>query len=355
MLGWSYEKAGVDRDKIRTAHSTIAELIQRTYKVRKGEFGEVLAGFGHYASLIDIGEERALALHSDGCGSKVIVAQLMNRFSTIGIDCVAMCVNDLVCLGAEPTTLIDYLALERPDEAMVNEIMVGLVEAAERTRTTIIGGETAVMPDVIKGAVPGRGFDLAAFCLGWVRKDRIVWGDRLEPDDVILGLRSSGIHSNGLSLARKVLLDEAKLDLKKKPQELQRTLGEELLEPTTIYQEAVIHAIENSDVHAVAHITGGAFTKLKRFESYSKVGFHLDKMPEPHPIFRLIKKLGRITDEEMYRTFNMGIGLCIMTPKKHVVEVTESCEASGFETYDIGRVTAKSGVSLDLRGRTITL
>lgn len=354
-MAWSYAKAGVDRDKVRTAHSAIAKLIQSTYKFRNGKFGEVLAGFGHYASLIDIGGGRALALHCDGCGTKVLVAQLMNRFDTIGTDCVAMCVNDLVCLGAEPTALIDYLALEKPDEAMISEIMKGLVEAAEKTKIPIIGGETAIMPDVITGAVPGKGFDLAAFCLGLVDKDRIIRGDKLKPGDVILGVESSGIHSNGLSLARKILLEKAKLNLKKKPPELRRSLGEELLEPTRIYLEAVISAIENTEIHAVAHITGGAFTKLRRFEPYAKVGFHLDKMPEPKPIFKLIQKTGGVTDEEMYRTFNMGIGLCMMTPKKNLEEAASFCEASGFKTYEIGRVVEESGVRLEVHGRTITL
>lgn len=352
---WSYEKAGVDQQKIKIVHSEIAKLINKTYRFRTGKFAEVLTGFGHYASLIDIGGGRALALHSDGCGTKVLVAQLMNKFDTIGIDCVAMCVNDLICLGAEPTTLIDYLALERPDETMVSEIMRGLVEAAEKTEISIIGGETAIMPDVIKGAVPGRGFDLAAFCLGEVEKDRIIGGDRLEPGDVIIGVESSGIHSNGLSLARKVLLEKERLDLNMKPQGLNRTIGEELLVPTRIYVKPIMNAMKVADIHGIAHITGGAFTKLKRFEPYAKVGFCLDNMPESQPIFRLIQDAGRITDDEMYRTFNMGVGLCIMTPKECVEGVISSFESFDFKTYHVGRVADETGVRLTTKGKTLVL
>jgi len=354
-LVWSYAKVGIDPKKIKASHSAIAKVIQSTYKLRRGKFGDVLVGFGHYASLVDIGGGKALALHSDGCGTKVLVAQLMNRFNTIGIDCVAMCVNDIICIGAEPTTLIDYLALERPDETMVHEIMKGLAEAAEKTRISIIGGETAIMPDVIKGAVPGRGFDLSAFCLGLIKKSHLIMGNKLKPGDSIIGVESSGLHSNGFSLARKVLLEEAKYNLRKKPPDLQRSLGEELLEPTRIYLETVRSAIKNAEVHAIAHITGGAFSKLRRFEPYANVGFRLANMPRPQPIFQLIQKMGRINDEEMYRTFNMGIGLCIVTPKSDVEQLISACQTSGFRAYDIGKVTKELGVRLEVGGRTITL
>ena len=354
-MSWSYERAGVDLRRVKAAHTAIDRLIQKTYGIRRGKSGRVLIGSGHYASLIDLGQEKAIALHCDGCGTKVLVAQLMNEFDTVGIDCVAMCVNDLICLGVEPVTLVDYLALERPDEVMVNEIMTGLVKAAKIAKITIIGGETATMPDVIKGAVPGRGFDLAAFCLGLVRKKSVIAGNRLRPGDLIVGVESSGIHSNGFSLARRVLLDEAKMNLNERPPELRQTLGEELLEPTRIYRDPVLSMIENIDIHAIAHITGGAFTKLKRFGPYAKVGFHLDNLPDPHPIFKLIQRVGRITDQEMYKTFNMGIGLCVMTPKKNIEQVATLCKASGFKTHEIGRVVKATGITVDIGGKTLIL
>jgi phosphoribosylformylglycinamidine cyclo-ligase len=354
-LSWNYEKAGVDREKIRDSHATIAKLIKETYDFRKGKICDVIKGFGHYASLIDIGEGKALALHCDGCGTKVLIAQLMNKFDTIGIDCVAMCVNDLICIGAEPTTLIDYLALEKPDEAMLHEIMKGLVNAAKEINLNIIGGETAIMPDVIKGAVTGRGFDLAAFCLGVIKTDSVIMGDKLSPGDIIIGVESSGIHSNGLSLARKILLDNAKYSLTNELSEIGRSLGEELLEPTEIYVPAVLTSIENAEIHAVAHITGGAFSKLKRFESYANVGFHLQNMPEPQPVFKLMQDIGKISDDEMYKTFNMGIGLCMITDKKSADQIVSSCDKLGFRSHIIGNVINETGVRLTIKDRTISL
>jgi phosphoribosylformylglycinamidine cyclo-ligase len=354
-LSWDYEKAGVDREKIRGSHEIIARLIKDTYDFRKGKLCDVIKGFGHYASLIDIGEGKALALHCDGCGTKVLIAQLMNKFDTIGIDCVAMCVNDLICIGAEPTTLIDYLALEKPDETMLHEIMKGLVNAAKKISLNIVGGETAIMPDVIKGAIPGRGFDLAGFCLGVIKTDSIIMGDKISPSDIIIGIESSGIHSNGLSLARKILLEKAKYSLTYEIDEIGRSLGEELLEPTKIYVPAVMDAIQNSEIHGIAHITGGAFSKLKRFEPYANVGFHLQNMPEPQPIFKLIQDNGKITDDEMYKTLNMGIGLCIITNKTNVDQIISSCNKFGLITHIIGNVINETGVRLTKKDRTIYL
>lgn len=354
-MNWDYEKAGVDREKIRDSHTAIAELIKETYDFRKDKLCDVIKGFGHYASLIDIGDGKALALHCDGCGTKVLIAQLMNKFDTIGIDCVAMCVNDLICIGAEPTTLIDYLALEKPDESMVHEIMRGLVNAAKEINLNIIGGETAIMPDVITGAVPGRGFDLAAFCLGVIKTDSIIMGDKLSPDDIIIGIESSGIHSNGLSLARKILLDKAKYSLTDEIPEIGRSIGEELLEPTEIYVPAVMTLIQNAEIHAVAHITGGAFSKLKRFEPYANVGFHLQNMPKPQTVFKLIQDIGKITDDEMYKTFNMGIGLCVMTNNSNTDQIISTCDKLGLRTHIIGKVTNETGVRLTIKERTISL
>ncbi len=238
---------------------------------------------------------------------------------------------------------------------MLHEIMKGLVNAAKEINLNIIGGETAIMPDVIKGAIPGRGFDLAAFCLGVIKTDSIIMGDKLSSDDVIVGIESSGIHSNGLSLARKVLFDMANYSLTNEIPEIGRSLGEELLEPTEIYVKAVLTSMQNAEINAVAHITGGAFSKLKRFEPYANVGFHLQNMPEPQPIFKLIQDIGKITDDEMYKTFNMGIGLCLMANKTNADQIISSCDKLGLRTHMIGNVTNESGVRLTTKGRTISL
>ncbi|MHC1627999.1 MAG: AIR synthase related protein, partial [Candidatus Nezhaarchaeales archaeon] len=185
MAGWSYSKAGVDLDKIKKAHKAIASLIESTYKFREGLFGSIIKGAGHYAALIDIGGGKALALHADGVGTKVLIAQLMGKYDTVGIDCVAMNVNDLICVGAEPIALIDYLAMERSDEEMAAEIIKGLAKGAEMAGIAIIGGETAVMPDVIKGAVEGKGFDLAGLSIGVIDLDKLILGDKIQLGDVV--------------------------------------------------------------------------------------------------------------------------------------------------------------------------
>ncbi|MEM4700325.1 MAG: phosphoribosylformylglycinamidine cyclo-ligase [Candidatus Nezhaarchaeales archaeon] len=341
--GWTYARSGVDIEKVRRVHGSIAEVLARTHRFRPGALGGVLSKIGHYAGLVDIGGGRALAMHADGVGTKVLVAQLMDKFDTIGIDCVAMNVNDLVCIGAEPIALVDYLVVERPDEEMISEIMEGLARGAEAAEVAVVGGETAVMPDVVKGAVPGKGFDLAALSVGVVEVERLVSGERLRPGDVVVGVSSSGIHSNGLTLARKVLLSEGRGVHDALP-ELEASIGEELLKPTYIYVKPTLRALRSVEVHAVAHITGGAFTKLRRFESYSPVGFKLDQLPEPPGVFKAIQRLGGVSWREMYRTFNMGVGLCVVVPPEAVDDVICIYEAEGFEAWRVGEVVGEPGV-----------
>lgn len=255
--GWTYAKSGVDLARVKKAHRDIARLLSSTFKLREGKVGKVLSSIGHYAGLIDVGGGLALALHADGVGTKVLVAQLMDRYDTVGIDCVAMNVNDLVCIGAEPIALVDYLVVERAEEDMIAEIMEGLVKGAELAEVAIVGGETAVMPDVIKGEVEGKGFDLAALSIGVVDRRFILTGSELRPGDVIVGVESNGIHSNGLTLARKVLLQDR--SVYDSLPELECSIGEELLKPTFIYVKPTLKALKSLELHAIAHITGGAF------------------------------------------------------------------------------------------------
>jgi len=352
----TYAQAGVDVKSVRKAQASIRRALEATLRLRKGKFGELIGRFGHYASLIDIGGGRALAVHTDGVGTKVLVAQLMNKYDTVGIDCVAMNVNDLICIGAEPLALIDYLAVQKPDERMISEIMKGLVKGAKMASAMIVGGETAVMPDVIKGAVEGKGFDLAALSVGVVERKKIVTGKEIKPGDVVIGLESSGIHSNGLTLARKVLFERGKMKISCILPTLRRSVGEELLEPTKIYVKPVLEILENVEVHALANITGGAFGKLRRFEEYAKVGFRLDKMPKPQPIFEVIQKLGSISDKEMYQTFNMGIGFCVVTPRSQADKVVKICKKYKVKATVIGEVTRQIGVKIkNLKGKWISL
>ncbi|MEM4575993.1 MAG: phosphoribosylformylglycinamidine cyclo-ligase [Candidatus Nezhaarchaeales archaeon] len=348
-MSWSYSKAGVDLDRVKRAHKSIKEIIEVTYNFRRGLFGRVISGAGHYAALIDIGGGKVLALHADGVGTKVLIAQLMNRYDTIGIDCVAMNVNDLVCVGAEPVAMVDYIAMERSDEDMVAEIMRGLVRGAEMAGIAIVGGETAVMPGVIKGVVEGKGFDLAGLSVGVVDVDKIIMGDKVQLGDVVVGVRSSGIHSNGLTLARKVLLEYAGFTVHSYVDELHCTIGEELLKPTLIYVKPVLEMLQKGvEIHGIAHITGGSFTKLLRIAPKG-LGFRLDNMPQPQAVFNLIQRLGKISSWEMYRTFNMGVGFCVVVPRDVVEEVIKTFKVHGYEAQQIGFVIDRPQVEIELK------
>ncbi len=335
MKEFTYAKAGVDVSKEKKTYREIGEILKETLRHRDGKFGQVLSEIGHYAGLIDIGGGKVLALHSDGVGTKVLIAEVMDRYDTIGIDCIAMNVNDLICMGAEPVALLDYLAVEKLGNH-VNEIAKGLAKGAKEAGIAIVGGETALMPDVM------RGFDLSAMSLGVADKDRIVTGESIQANDLVIGLESSGIHSNGLTLARKLLL--SKYNVNDKIPGLGRTVGEELLEPTKIYVKPVLEIVEKCEVHGLANITGGAFSKLMRLGEIADVGFDLNDMPEPQPVFKLIQKLGNVSDREMYRTFNMGVGFCVIVPGKEKEKVMEICEKHGIKSWVIGKAIPEGKV-----------
>jgi phosphoribosylformylglycinamidine cyclo-ligase len=297
MEKFSYAKAGVD---IRQEEKAVKALVSQIKHVRQG-FGRPIL-MGHYASVLDFGDV-GVAITTDGVGTKILVAEKLGKFDTIGIDCVAMNVNDLVAIGAEPIAMVDYIATFKPDEKIMEEIAVGLEKGCEMANITLVGGETATLPDLIKG------WDLVGTAIGVVRKDRIITGERIEPGDVIFGIPSSGIHSNGLTLARKVI-ENAGYSYNDEF-ENGKTIGEELLTPTRIYIE-VLDVVRNFEVHGLAHITGGGLLNLKRLKSMK---FVIDDPLPPQRIFKFIQELGNVDDDEMYRTFNMGMGFAVILPK----------------------------------------
>lgn len=333
----TYSNAGVDVRKIKKAHQGIGSLISATHSLRKG----VISGYGHYAGLIEIADGKVLALHTDGVGTKVLVAQIAKRYNTIGIDCVAMNVNDIICVGAEPLAFVDYIALKKIDKELTDQITEGLVKGAKEAGIAIVGGETAVMPDVISGT--NNAFDLAGTVVGVTSKDKLILGSKIKPGDVIVGLESNGLHSNGFSLVRKVLLKKFKI--RQKLKELGTNLADELLRPTRIYVKPVMEIIKDVDVHGLAHVTGGAFTKLSRLNS--NVSYRLDRMPEPPAVFKLVQKHAGITKKEMYSTFNMGIGFCVITNEADVDNVMKICKANKIKSSIIGEVSGGSGVFLN--------
>ena len=333
--GITYKDAGVDVKKIRSAQKSIGEIISSSHKMLVE--GKVVSGFGHYAGLVRLGKD-TFALHSDGVGTKVLVAQLMDKFDTIGIDCVAMNVNDVICVGARPIGFVDYIALRQPNEVLLEEIAKGLVQGAKQSEMAIIGGETAVLPDVISGDSENA-FDLAGTVMGIV-KGKPILGSSIKQGDIIVGIESSGLHSNGYTLARKVLLGKYSVD--DNADHLVQTVGEELLVPTRIYVKPVMELLKKRiSVHGLAHITGGSFTKLPRLNP--RVKFVLENLPAPTGIFKQIEVDGDIDPLEMYRTFNMGIGFCIVCPKSATESVISVFAKYRMGSRIIGRIESGSG------------
>uniref|UniRef100_A0A7C3RCL9 Phosphoribosylformylglycinamidine cyclo-ligase n=1 Tax=Archaeoglobus fulgidus TaxID=2234 RepID=A0A7C3RCL9_ARCFL len=307
MPKFDYAKAGVDIRLEEKAIKSLAGVI----KFARSGFGKPILT-SHYAGVIDCGDF-GISITTDGVGSKILVAESIRKFDTIGIDCVAMNVNDLLAIGSEPLAMVDYIATEKPDEWIMAEIAKGLEEGCRIANITLLGGETATLPEIV------RGFDLAGTAIGWVRKDRIITGEKIREGDVIFAIPSSGIHSNGLTLARKVL-EAAGLSYHEKFGD--KTIGEELLTPTRIYME-ILDVVRNCEVHGLAHITGGGMLKLKRLK---KMKYVIDNPLKPQEIFSFIQKLGEVEEAEMYRTFNMGMGFMIVLPESEVEKLKEICE-----------------------------
>jgi phosphoribosylformylglycinamidine cyclo-ligase len=338
----TYAKAGVDARHIHETHKLLASRLESTFATRKGKVGWPIFPIGHYAGLVDLGQGRVLSLHTDSVGTKVLIAQMLRKYDTIGIDCVAMCANDLICTGAEPISFLDYMAMSRPNRGVVEEVAVGLARGAKEAGMAIVGGETAIVPELL---AENDGFDLVGFATGFCRKRDLILGDKIREGDVLVGVTSSGIHSNGLSLARKVLLK--KYNLNETPKGLKKNLGEELLEPTRIYVKPVRELIGEMKIHGLAHITGGgAFLKLERIVGQAGQGAGLDNLPEPPGIFQLIKRWGRVSDSEMYRTFNMGIGLVIVGAESQADRIIQIFKKYRQDAMRIGRVERRPGIRI---------
>lgn len=333
--GITYRDVGIDIGRVHRGHKSLGEIISVTHEMLA--IGKVISGFGHYAGLVKLGKE-TIALHADGVGTKVIVAQMMNKFNTIGIDCIAMNVNDVICVGAHPIAFIDYIALRQTNEWLLQEIARGLVKGAQQSKMAIVGGETAVLGDMIAGASENA-FDLAGMVMGIVR-ERPILGRMVKPGDIILGVESSGLHSNGYTLARKVLLSKYSVD--DYADHLVQTVGEELLMPTRIYVNPVNDILKRRVVvHGIANITGGGLTKLVRLNP--RVRYVFDNLPAPTGIFKQIQVDGKIDSREMYRTFNMGVGFCLVAPKASTDQIISVFEKHKMRCEPVGKIEKGSG------------
>jgi phosphoribosylformylglycinamidine cyclo-ligase len=265
---------------------------------------------------------------------------MMQKYDTVGIDCVAMNVNDVLCVGARPISFLDYIAVQEARPDLLDALMRGLAEGARRAGVAICGGEIAQVREMIAAERDGWGFDLVGMCVGHVQLDGMILGNDVQPGDVVIGIRSSGIHSNGLTLARRVLFGQARYTIDSKPQGLGRTLGEELLEPTLIYVPEVLGAMERGlSVKGLVHITSDGLLNLLRLSpDRADIGYLIEELPPIPSIFRLIQRSGDIPDQEMFQVFNMGIGFCAVLSEPDADRFVGIVKDCGREAQRIGRV-----------------
>lgn len=337
----SYREAGVDTAREEQALSSVIAAASETFAFVRG-IGKPVLPIGFFANVIDLGHGMGLALSTDGVGTKIIVAEMMRTYGTIGIDCVAMNANDVLCVGARPIAFLDYIAVQEANPDLIGQLMQGLKEGARRAGVAICGGEIAQVREMLASERDGWGCDLVGMCVGHVPLAKVIVGRAVTPGDVIIGMRSSGIHSNGLTLARQILFKQNKYRVDTRFGELGRTLGEELLEPTAIYVPEVIEALERPlAIKGLAHITGDGLLNLLRLDTAPEaVGYVIDQLPPVPPIFSLIQKSGNVPLEEMFRVFNMGVGFCVVVVERDVATFCEIVRKHGREALQIGRVVS---------------
>ncbi len=329
---------------------SVAALVDVLRTIDTGRPPRALLGSGHYANVLRLGDGAGLALSTDGVGTKLIVAETLGRFDTVGIDCVAMNVNDVICVGADPIAVLDYLAVEEAREGVLEAIGLGLKAGAEDAGVEIPGGELAVVPDLIRGHPSPTGIDLVGMCVGLVDLDAIVTGARIQPGDAVIGLPASGVHSNGLTLARRALPD-----LSERPPELDgATTGETLLEPTVIYVRAARELLRSGiDVRGLAHITGDGLLNLLRLEAAA--GYRIDAPLGVPAVFELIATRSGTPAAELYEAFNMGCGFCCVVAPDQAGEAVALLGARHPGTAVIGEATDRAGLielpSVGLSGR----
>jgi phosphoribosylformylglycinamidine cyclo-ligase len=326
----SYRQAGVDTAEADVGLNHIIARVKRTWP-RQG-LGNVLLPIGYFANVIEM-DGIGVALCTDGVGSKTIIADMMRKYDTIGIDCVAMNVNDMICVGAKPISMVDYIAIEQTDAAMLDAIGAGLCEGAGLAGISISGGETAQLKDVVKG------FDLVGMALGRVELDKIIDGRRVKEGDVVIGVKSNGVHSNGLSLARKAFFDDNRFTTGHKFEDLDLPVGEELLRPTSIYVREALEILGGvPGLKALINVTSDGLLNLARVAA--NVGFVIDHLIEQQPIFSLIQHHAEIDDAEMFEVFNMGIGFCYVVAPEDADLTISILEKHGRLARRIGYATA---------------
>jgi phosphoribosylformylglycinamidine cyclo-ligase len=326
----AYKATGVDTAEADAGLNNIVARVQGTWP--RAGLGRVILPIGYFANVIEI-DGKGIALCTDGVGSKTIIADMMGKYDTIGIDCVAMNVNDMICVGAKPVSMVDYIAVDQANAAMLDAIGAGLCEGARMAGISISGGETAQLKDIVNG------FDLVGMAVGRVDLDKVLSGKDVKPGDVVIGVRSNGVHSNGLTLARRAFFQDGAHTADHRFDELDVTLGEELLRPTHIYVPEAMDILSNvAGVKALINITSDGLLNLTRVDA--PVGFEIDRLIEPHPVFGLIQRLAGVDDPEMYEVFNMGIGFCYIVDPGAADHVMGILRKHGRQAHRIGTAVA---------------
>lgn len=338
----AYERAGVNIEAGYEAVEKIKKHTNRT--LRPGVLGQ-LGSFGGIFDLTALNlKEPVLVSGTDGVGTKLKLAFMTDRHDTIGVDCVAMCVNDIVVQGAEPLYFLDYVALGKAVPTKIEQIVSGIADGCEQAGCALIGGETAEMP----GLYDIDEYDLAGFSVGACEKSQLITGDTIQAGDVLIGLASSGIHSNGYSLVRKIFLEEQGFDLDIELPELSRKLGDELLEPTRIYVKSILAALRTFEIKGMSHITGGGFIENIPRMLPEGLGAKINQGSWPIlPIFHALEKYGNLNRHEMFNIFNMGIGFVVAVNASDADEIVQFFEAQGEKAYKIGSVTNQDGVEFE--------
>ncbi|OGD45393.1 phosphoribosylformylglycinamidine cyclo-ligase [Candidatus Bathyarchaeota archaeon RBG_13_46_16b] len=334
------------------------QCLKETYKY--SPYGEVIRL--PYGNVFPMGKGRYLDLQIEGVGTKVLVAQLANKYDSIGIDGVAMVVNDVIRSGARPLAIADNIHAQVSDPDLVKEWMAGLVKGATEAGCIVPNGEIGDVPELIKGLVEGKGFDMVVASIGEVNSERLITGKDVKKGDSIVGLQSSGLHSNGMSLARKILLKQwgGKYEPHDTPEKLKREIIHEVLEPTRIYVKPLLRLLEEVEVKAAVHITGEGYAKFDRLRKFSKgIGFEFHNF-KPQPVFELVQETasdlgGTITDEEMFRTFNMGWGFAVIVDRAEKDKTISLLERAGVHAEQIGQVTSSAGIKILYKKTKIVL
>lgn len=356
MPGVSYKDSGVDLDVYNEAMKRLPKLMHRTFSPRVRQLD------GGFAGLFQLDfdkrlfrrnyEDPVLVACTDGVGTKLKVAQLLNRHQTVGVDLVAMCVNDAICCGAEPLFFLDYVAMSRDDPVTLEKIVTGISDGCLQSDCALLGGETAIMPDLYQ-----RGdYDLAGFCVGVVERKHLIDGHSIAAEDVVIGVGSSGVHSNGFSLVRKIVFEVGGKQADDEFQSSGQTVGEVLLEPTLIYAKAIRQVLQNykvkNVVHGIAHITGGGLEENVSRIAPDGIDIEMDGGSwERPPVFDWLQEMGSVETEEMFRVFNMGIGLVLIVSPYYADSIRRTLTEHGHQNWVIGSVKPAA----DANTKTVTL